>query len=302
MRILFFAVLVVLIAGCKPKERSASEALRVITTTGMLYDAVVNIGKDKVDASSIMGPGVDPHLYKATQGDLAKLREADVIIYNGLYLEGKMSDILAKLSRTKPVFAAASGIPKEKLKSSQQYEDAYDPHIWFDVSLWQIAVKEISKALQKVDTANASYYRENTERYIKALDTLHQYAKDRIAEIPESQRILVTAHDAFGYFGDAYDIQVEGLQGISTVSDFGLRDISEITDLIIEKQVKAIFVETSVSDKAIKAVVTGCREKGHDVVIGGNLYSDAMGPFGTYEGTYIGMVRSNVKTIVEALK
>lgn len=302
MRIIFFVVLVILIAGCKPKQRSASEVLRVITTTGMLYDAVINIGKDKVEATSIMGPGVDPHLYKATQGDLIKLREADVIIYNGLYLEGKMSEILAKLSRTKPVFAAASGIPEGKLKSSQQYEDAYDPHIWFDVSLWQIAVKEISKALQNLDTANASYYQENTERYIKALDTLHQYAKDRIAEIPESRRILVTAHDAFGYFGDAYDIQVEGLQGISTVSDFGLRDISEITDLIIEKQVKAIFVETSVSDKAIKAVVTGCREKGHDVVIGGKLYSDAMGPFGTYEGTYIGMVRSNVDTIVEALK
>lgn len=303
MKLHFFTIMALtLLIGCQPKEKGTNEKLQVVTTTGMLYDAVVNIGKDKVDAIPLMGPGVDPHLYKATQGDLTKLRNADVVIYNGLLLEGKMGEILEKLSRTKPVYAAAENVPKDRLKSSQQYENSYDPHIWFDVSLWQFAVKAISEALQKEDTANADFYAKNTEVYLQALDSLHEFTRRKIAEIPKSQRILVTAHDAFGYFGEAYDIRVEGLQGISTVSDFGLRDISEITDMIIENNVKAIFVETSVSDKAIKAVVVGCQQKGHNVVIGGNLYSDAMGPYNTYEGTYIGMVKSNVKTIVDALK
>lgn len=288
--------------GCQPEKSNGGQKLQVVTTTGMLYDAVINIGKDKVTTTPLMGPGVDPHLYKATQGDLTKLRNADIIIYNGLLLEGKMGDILAKLGRTMPVHAAAEQVPGDRLKSSVQYEDAFDPHVWFDVSLWKVVVLGISEVLQKEDTANADFYLINTNAYLTTLDTLHEYVKKRIAEIDETQRILVTAHDAFGYFGDAYDIRVEGLQGISTISDFGLRDISEITELIMQNNVKAIFVETSVSDKAIKAVITGCQQKGHNVVIGGNLYSDAMGPYGTYEGTYIGMVHHNVETIVKALK
>lgn len=298
-----FAVIILVLSGCRSSENNKGNGkLKVVTTTGMLYDAVVNIGKEKVDASALMGPGVDPHLYKATQGDLSKLREADVVIYNGLLLEGKMGDILQKLGRSKPVYAAAESVPKNRLRSSQQYQNAYDPHIWFDVSLWKLAVGHIADILQKEDTSNAGFYAKNAEAYLQQLDSLHNYTLNKIREIPRSQRILVTAHDAFGYFGAAYDIRVEGLQGISTVSDFGLRDISQITDMIIQNKVKAIFVETSVSDKAIKAVVTGAQEKGHQVVIGGNLYSDAMGPIGTYEGTYLGMVKSNVETIVEALK
>lgn len=303
MRILIFlCVTSILFSGCQSHQKNKSGKLRVMTTTGMLYDAVINIGGDSLEAEALMGPGVDPHLYKATQGDLSKLNNADVIIYNGLLLEGKMGEILEKLGRQKPVYAAAESIPKDLLKTSVQYENAPDPHIWFDVMLWKKAVEEISRAIQKEDSANAAYYQANTQKYLGALDTLDEYAKRRITEIPEGQRILVTAHDAFRYFGGAYGIQVVGIQGISTVSDFGLRDISEITDLIIRNGVKAIFVETSVSDRAIKAVVTGCRGKGHDVVIGGNLYSDAMGPFGTFEGTYVGMVKKNVDTIVEALK
>ncbi len=293
---------IVLIAGCSPTEKNNSGKLQVVTTTGMLYDAVINIAKDKVAAQALMGPGVDPHLYKATQGDLSKLNQADLIIYNGLLLEGKMGDILQKLGRVKSVYAAAENIPQNQLLSSVQYENAYDPHIWFDVNMWKGAVGRISEVLQKVDSTNAEFYASNTTKYLKRLDSLHAYVDSTIATIPKQQRILVTAHDAFRYFGRAYNIRVEGLQGISTVSDFGLRDIAQITDLIIENKVKAIFVETSVSDRAIKAVMQGCNERGHNVTIGGYLYSDAMGEFGTPEGTYVGMVERNVQTITESLK
>ncbi len=230
------------------------------------------------------------------------MNRANLIVYNGILLEGKMSEILKKLGRQKPVVAAAESIPKEMLKSAVGYQDAYDPHVWFDVQRWKYAVKSISHALIRLDSANQSFYESNTIDYFKKLDSLDEFVKTRIAEIPEDQRILVTAHDAFVYFGDAYGMQVEGLQGISTVADFGLKDIAEIIDLIIENNIKTIFVETSVSEKSINAVVTGCREKGHEVRIGGYLYSDAMGEFGTEEGTYIGMFRKNIETIVEALK
>lgn len=294
--------LVMVLAGCSPTKKDNNGKLNVVTTTGMLYDAVLNIARDRVDAQALMGPGVDPHLYKATQGDLSKLNQADVIVYNGLLLEGKMGDILKKLGRTRAVFAAAEDIDQSALLSSVQYENAYDPHIWFDVNLWKQAVSSISTALQNEDSLNAEFYQQNTDIYLQRLDSLHDFVKTSISSIPENQRILVTAHDAFRYFGRAYDIRVVGLQGISTVSDFGLRDIAEITDLIIANKVKAIFVETSVSDRAIKAVMQGCNERGHDVKIGGYLYSDAMGEFGTYEGTYVGMVETNVKTITEELK
>ncbi|SNS76781.1 manganese/zinc/iron transport system substrate-binding protein [Ekhidna lutea] len=304
MKNLFFIFIALITLGCTTAEKSGdgNEKPHIVATTGMLYDAVINIAGDKVTAEAIMGPGVDPHLYKATQGDLAKFNKADLIVYNGIYLEGKMSDILAKLGRQKPVVAAAESIPKEMLKSAIGYDDAYDPHVWFDVQRWRYVVTSINEALIKLDSTNREYFQTNAASYLKELDSLDRYVKQRINEIPEDQRILVTAHDAFVYFGDAYGMQVEGLQGISTVADFGLKDIAEVIDLIIENNIKAIFVETSVSDKSIKAVVTGCQEKGHEVKIGGYLYSDAMGELGTEEGTYTGMFKSNVETIVNALK
>ncbi|RED94351.1 metal ABC transporter solute-binding protein, Zn/Mn family [Marinoscillum furvescens] len=288
--------------GCTPSKEANNDLLKVVSTTGMLHDAVVNIAGDKMDAEALMGPGVDPHLYKATQGDLAKLNKADIIIYNGLLLEGKMGDILQKLSRQKTVLAAAENLNKTELLSSVQYENTYDPHVWFDVNLWKQVVQNISTTLQQVDSTNANYYQQNTVQYLEELEALHSYATSTLASIPEQQRILVTAHDAFRYFGRAYNIRVEGIQGISTVSDFGLRDIADITDLIIDNEIKAIFVETSVSDKAIKAVLEGCKQRGHEVKLGGYLYSDAMGEPGTAEGTYIGMFRSNVATITQSLK
>ncbi len=298
-----YLLLMVVAFGCIPKSaQERTGKLNVVATTGMLYDAVINIGQDRISAQALMGPGVDPHLYKATQGDLTKLNEADLIIYNGLALEGKMGEILEKLGKRKPVVAAAENIPKSDLLSAVGYQNAYDPHIWFDLRLWKQAVIEIEQALIRADSANASFYKTNARSYQQKLDSLHSFTLTQILEIPESKRILVTAHDAFEYFGRAYGMRVEGLLGISTVADVGLKDITRVIDLIIENDIQAIFIETSVSEKLVNAVISGCREKGHEVSIGGALYSDAMGELGTTEGTYEGMVKSNVNTIVRSLK
>ena len=297
-------IIAVLVCACASpqQERTEGERLKIVATTGMIYDAVINIAGDSVDVQALMGPGVDPHLYKATQGDLSKLTEADLILYNGLYLEGKMGEVFGKLQRIKPVVAVAEVLPQEVLRDNPIYADAFDPHVWFDVSLWRQVVANTRDVLMAQDTLHASVYQRRAESYLQSLDTLHQWVQSEIAAIPENQRVLITAHDAFGYFGDAYGIEVIGLQGISTLSEFGLKDISELVKLIVDRKIKAVFIETSVSPKAIEAVVTGCKERGHDVVIGGNLFSDAMGPWGTFEGTYIGMVTTNVNTITKALK
>ncbi len=301
--LMYIIILAFLIFGCSG-EKSADDngKINIVATTGMIYDAVNNIAQDRVEIQALMGPGVDPHLYKATHGDLSKLNNADIIFYNGLYLEGKMGEVFKKLSRVKDVLPVAEIIDKGKLRESPLYKDAYDPHVWFDVSLWQLVVAYIAEVLEQKDPPHKEFYRKNSEAYLKKLDSLDFYVKNKIQEIPKNQRVLVTAHDAFGYFGDAYDMEVKGLQGISTVSEFGLKDIAGLIDLITERNIKAVFVETSVSEKAISSVVQGSRENGQEVVIGGELYSDAMGEFGTFEGTYIGMVTHNVNTIVDALK
>lgn len=288
--------------ACTPIEKKKDGKLKVVATTSILYDAVLNVAGDKVEVETIMGPGVDPHLYKATQGDLVKINKADVVFYNGLLLEGKMTGILKKLGQRKPVFAVAESIPDSLLIPTVAYANSFDPHVWFDVNLWKYVVKEINAVLVRVDSINAETYKHNASQYLKKLDSLNTFIKARISQIPKRQRILITAHDAFGYFGNSYDMRVEGLQGISTVADFGLKDIANLMDLIMENNIKAIFVETSVSEKSISAVVSGCKEKGYVVKIGGYLYSDAMGEFGTIEGTYIGMFQKNVNVIVEALK
>ncbi len=289
-------------SGCGSKPGNNKGRFLIITTTGMIADAVKNIAGDSAEVVSLMGPGVDPHLYKATHGDLEKLTEADVIFYNGLHLEGKMGEVLEKLGRTKPVIAVSDGVPDSLLRTAPGFQGAYDPHIWFDVELWRMAVQHVISFLADYDSVNASAYRQRGNAYLAKLDSLDRSVSVALEQIPQEQRVLITAHDAFGYFGDAYGIEVRGLQGISTVSEFGLRDVTELVDFIIGRRIKAIFVETSVSPKSIEAVVEGCRKKNWNVSIGGNLYSDAMGPEGTIEGTYIGMVNANVTSIVEALK
>ncbi len=304
--LLLFCLPLFILGSCKQAidqgPVAPGQKLRVVTTTGILADAVKNITGDAADVEAVMGSGVDPHLYKATQGDLNKLTDADLIVYNGLHLEGKMGEVLGKLSRFKSVVAGADGIPEENLLRLPEFQDAHDPHIWFDVALWQKVVEHLSIKIQEKDPQNAALYKQRTEEYLKKLSALDAEAKQRIASIPAKQRILITAHDAFGYFGRAYKIQVKGLQGISTVSEFGLQDVSSLVRFIVDNNVKAVFVESSVSPKAIEAVVQGCKKRGHKVKIGGTLYSDALGAAGTPEGTYEGMVRYNVSNIVGALK
>jgi manganese/zinc/iron transport system substrate-binding protein len=300
----FYALLILLfgLAGCQDTDQQDnSRRKKVVTTTGMIADAVLNIAGDSLDVEALMGPGVDPHLYKATQGDLKKLSQADLVFYNGLLLEGKMGEVLEKLARIKPVVALGSSIDTSLLLASPLYKDAFDPHIWFDVSLWKQAVQKVSHSLQEFDPSNAEYYQRNTIRYLGQLDSLHRQVQQQIALIPQEQRVLITAHDAFEYFGRAYNIEVRGLQGISTVSEFGLKDITDLVQFIIDRKIKAVFVETSISERSINAVVEGCRQKGHEIQIGGSLYSDAMGASGTPEGTYIGMVNANIVTITMAL-
>ena len=304
VRSLLTILLVLLVAiGCKNKSKpDLSGKLKVVTTTGMIADAVKNIAGDSVEVEALMGPGVDPHLYKATQGDLKKLRGADLVMYNGLMLEGKMGEVLEKLARTKPVVSVATAIDTSLLLGSPLYQNAYDPHVWFDVSLWKIVVEKIGSTLETTDDVNAAYYRENKSQYIQRLDSLHQKVQFEISGIPVGQRVLITAHDAFEYFGRAYNLEVRGLQGLSTLTEFGLKDVTDLVQFIIDREIKAVFLETSISERSIQAVVEGCQQKGHEVIIGGSLYSDAMGANGTPEGTYMGMVIANVQTITQALK
>jgi manganese/zinc/iron transport system substrate-binding protein len=299
-----FGLTMVSMLSCNSDQKAdkAPARLQIVTTTGMIEDAAHNITGDIAEVSAIMGPGVDPHLYKATQGDLSRLTGADIVFYNGIHLEGKMVDVFEKLSKQKAVYAVSKGIPENRLRKAPGFADSHDPHIWFDVRIWMEAVKYMSEELQKTDPKNAELFKKNTGIYLKKLDSLDNWVRAEIQSIPQNSRVLITAHDAFGYFGDAYGIEVKGLQGISTLSDFGLNDISGLVNLISTRKIKAVFVETSVPKKSIEAVVEGCKNRGHQVAIGGTLYSDAMGAEGTFEGTYIGMVTANVKSIVRALK
>jgi len=275
--------------------------ISVVATTGMIRDVVQQVVGDKAVVEGLMGPGVDPHLYKPTPSDISSLRKADVIFYNGLHLESKMTDVLAKIGRQKPSYAVGSAIPESSLNYPNEAA-LPDPHIWFDLELWKSAVKLIGEKMGKFDTENASYYKDNAEQYSLKLEEIHHWTKEQIASIPLESRVLITAHDAFEYFGKAYNIEVRGLQGISTTAEFGVRDKTEMIEFIVKRKIKAVFVETAISDRSLKSVVEGCRERGHDIQIGGTLYSDALGAGGTSEGNFIGVMRFNVNTIVEALK
>ncbi|MBO6496459.1 MAG: zinc ABC transporter substrate-binding protein [Roseivirga sp.] len=288
--------------SCGTTNQENSGKLNIVATTGMVADIAKNVGKDSVNVTALMGPGVDPHLYKATQGDLGKLQAADIILYNGLHLEGKMGEVFEKLERIKTVVPVARSINEAMLLDDPVYQGTFDPHIWFDVSLWMQTVVEVTNILIEARPELANYFKANADAYRAELADLHEWVISEMQSIPPSKRIMITAHDAFSYFGRAYGIEVKGLQGISTLSEFGLKDRVDLINFIVEKQIKAVFVETSVSEKNIKAIVEGCAQKGHTVEIGGNLFSDAMGAAGTAEGNYVGMVKSNVRTIVEALK
>ncbi|MDH3626335.1 MAG: zinc ABC transporter substrate-binding protein [Acidobacteriota bacterium] len=296
---------VALVTGCAsdPTDRAAGDGpLKIVATTGMIGDAAAIVGGDAVNVETLMGPGVDPHLFKASEGDVQRLGDADLILYNGLHLEGKMTDILVKLASRRPIVAVGGELPEERLREPPEFLGQYDPHIWFDVELWSRTLTFIAEALVELRPEHAETFRANAESYRQALLELDSWAKDRIESIPESRRILVTAHDAFGYFGERYGVRVVGLQGLSTLAEAGLKDMERVVDIVVDSGIDAIFVETSVPRRAIEAVQAACRARGADVEIGGELFSDAMGAEGSPEGTYIGMVRHNVNTIVEALQ
>ncbi len=299
-------VIISLFFACQVTDKSESAVkdgpLNIVCTTGMLGDAVRNIVGESAEVKTLMGPGVDPHLYKATQGDLELLSNADIIIYNGLHLEGKMGEIFEKLSERKTILAAGDAIKKPLLINNTDFQGAHDPHIWFDVLLWKKVVLFLGDKIESPSDSLNKVFKKNARSYAVQLDSLHQEISLRIKEIPEKNRILVTAHDAFGYFGRAYFILVKGLQGISTVSEYGLQDVSQLVQFITQHEVNAVFVESSVPERALKAVIEGCEANGHQLSIGGTLFSDAMGEEGTPEGTYIGMVRHNVNLIVSGLK
>lgn len=274
----------------------------IVVTTGIIGDAIQHIVKDSANVQALMGPGVDPHLYKASLGDLKKLMSADVVLYQGLHLEGKMGEVLDKLARTEPVFSLTGRLPKDKIIQPLEGGDFPDPHIWFDVSLWKSVVQEANSILSKHFPTCEDYFNKNTRAYLIQLDSLDSFVRRSIQQIPRDRRILITSHDAFSYFGKAYQMEVKGLQGISTQAEFGLRDVADMVKLIDTRNVKAIFVENSVSKKSLEAVIAGVKSKGKTVKIGATLYTDALGAADTPEGTYIGMVRYNVEAIVHNLK
>lgn len=282
------------------RVHTGSYPIQVVCTTGMVADLVRNVGGELVQVTQIMGEGVDPHLYKASPGDVAKLNSADVIFYSGLHLEGKMADVFVRLARSKPTFAVTEKIPESLVLETE--EGTFDPHLWFDVSLWRQAAGVVLEELVAFDPANADGYRTRGASYQAELDRLHASAREQLAAIPKERRVLITAHDAFRYFGRAYDIEVKGIQGVSTESEAGVKEVNELVDFLVKRGVKAVFIETSVPDRNIKSLLEGCKARGHQVTIGGELYSDAMGKDGTPEGTYVGMVRHNVETIAKALR
>ncbi|MBL8098362.1 MAG: zinc ABC transporter substrate-binding protein [Anaerolineales bacterium] len=297
------AVLALLLSACATEANSnTSGKLNVVTTTGMIGDIVKNVGGDYVEVISLMGPGVDPHLYKASEGDVTRLQSANLIFYNGLHLEAQMGEVIEKMNEFGVTTVAVTDlIDRSLLNASPTYPDQFDPHVWFDVSLWMKAVEQVRETLVEIDPAHTSEYEANAEAYLNQLSELHQYVLTQAQTIPAEKRVLITAHDAFNYFGEAYGFEVRGLQGISTEAQAGTADVQALVSFIVERQIPAIFVESSVPQRNIEAVQAAVQDQGFNVVIGGSLFSDAMGTAGTPEGTYIGMVTHNIDTIVNAL-
>ncbi|MCS6826809.1 MAG: zinc ABC transporter substrate-binding protein [Caldilinea sp.] len=302
----FLGVLLILalsLSACAATPTAASNGkLTIVTTTGMIADIVRNVGGERVQVTALMGPGVDPHLYKASEGDVRRLQSAKLIFYNGLHLEAQLGEVLKKMNDFGvTTVAVAEGIDPGRLLAHPTYPDLYDPHIWFDVTLWMQAVERVKEALIAADPDHADEYEANTAAYLKELETLHQYVLSQAAKVPTEKRVLITAHDAFHYFGRAYGFEVRGLQGISTEAQPGAADVQNLAAFIVERRIPAIFVETSVPQRNIEAVQAAVQARGFDVRLGGALFSDAMGEEGTPEGTYIGMVKHNIDTIVRAL-
>ena len=293
-----------MLTGCGAKEDKVDDGkLNIVTTTTMLYDLTAYIAGDHAEVTALMGPGVDPHLYQASAGDVTKMQEADIVVYNGIHLEGKMGDIFASLTEQgRDIICAEDGIDKSVLLDDETNPEIYDPHVWFDVTIWMDVAEHAAKVLGEIDPENAADYNANKDNYIKELEELDAYIRGRVEELPESSRVLVTAHDAFRYFGKAYGFEVKGLQGISTDAEAGTADVSNLAKFIADNKIKAIFVESSVPPKNIEALQAAVIARGFDVAIGGELYSDSLGDEASGDDTYVLTCKANIDTIVDALK
>lgn len=284
-------------------ELRANDKPSVVCTTGIMADLLENIVGETVEIKPLMGPGVDPHLYKPTHKDISLLRDADIIVYHGLTLEGKLEPILDKLgARGKTVIAASEFGKKELFLAAEDYQNAFDPHLWFDPTLWGLVAENVGSKLAIALPKHSKRIKESTRSYLEKLSEVDSWTKQQVALIPENSRVLVTAHDAFRYFGRRYGMEVDGLQGVSTSADYGLRDVKNLSSKIIDRKLKAIFMESSVAAKFIESLQVAVKARGHEVAIGGTLYSDALGPEGSGADTYLGMVKHNVDTIVGGLK
>lgn len=284
-----------------PAVTWAASPLQVVTTTGMIADAARNIGGELVEVRALMGPGVDPHAYRQTRSDIVAMAQADLVLWHGLYLEAQMESFLRDLASDNAVIAVAEAIPQDRLLSHDDYADKFDPHVWMDPVIWSVVVESIRDAMIDAAPDRADVFRANAAAYLTEIGGLTDYTAQVLSSVPVEARVLLTAHDAFNYFGNAYGFEVMGIQGISTESEAGLRRISELVDMLVDRDIRAVFVESSVSDRNIRALIEGAAAKGHEVVIGGELFSDAMGEDGTYEGTYVGMIDHNATVISGAL-
>lgn len=297
------AAVLAIAGGSQTAGRALAETgpLAVVATTGMIADAASRIGGDAVTVRALMGPGVDPHAYRQTRTDIVALAKADLVLWHGLYLEAQMEDFLSQLAARQPVVAVAEALPPTSLIAHDDYADRKDPHVWMDPRIWALVVERVRDALTDALPGQAEAFAERTAAYLAEIEALGDYSDMALSTVPPEARVLVTAHDAFNYFGAAHDFEVLGIQGISTESEAGLVRIRDLVDVLVSRRIGAVFVETSVSDRNIRALIEGAAARGHTVRIGGELYSDAMGPPGTYEGTYLGMIDHNVTTIARAL-
>jgi len=298
---LALSVLVLAFAIFTGPARAETTPLKVVATTGMIADAARQIGGDHVEVRGLMGPGVDPHAYRQTRSDIVALTQADLVLWHGLYLEAQLEDFMRDLAETQTVVAVAETLPRNLLINHDDYEDKLDPHVWMNPNLWARVVLNVRDALIAARPEVEATFAANAETHLSEIDGLAAYATKVLASVSADSRVLVTAHDAFNYFGSAYGYEVIGIQGISTESEAGLNRIETLVDMLVARDIRAVFVESSVSDRNVRALIEGAAAQGHEVKIGGTLYSDAMGQPGTYEGTYIGMIDHNVTTIARAL-
>ncbi|MCS6920358.1 MAG: zinc ABC transporter substrate-binding protein [Elioraea sp.] len=297
-----FATLAAWTSGIGAASAQSGRRVHVVATTAMIGDLVSAIAAERAGLHVMMGPGVDPHLYRATRSDLERLLRADLVLANGLGLEGRLAETFARVARAgRSVLAVAETLPEQELIAVADAPGAFDPHVWMDPGLWLKAAEAVAEALIRLDPAAEASFRRNLDALKADLAALDRYAASAIATIPANARVLITAHDAFAYFGRRYGLAVEGIQGLSTETEAGLRRIGDLVELVVTRRIPAVFAETSVPDRNLRALVEGAAARGHRVVLGGTLFSDSMGEPGTYEGTYLGMLDHNVTTIVRAL-